>query len=289
MAVRGITSGLSGSPTTKKQIMSPGQPKPTTTTTPPKATTAPKIVAPPTPVGVPGGSAGYANSIVQGAAAGTLPATSASGAVGGNTYQSNPSGSGWNGGTTDPLTGYLKQFGYTPTGAADLYNNPVPLASDVLGTLGVTNPGMAQQLSDLFDSALAGQFITNRGTDPTDNATLNFIAHAMQQAATPGGETLNYDYLLNTIMGATNPDANPLGNYLQYDAQGNALTPAQQAQTTNALASQALVALNPYAQRAFSGALGRYGNDYQAGAMKGDPGASSYVQYLKQSPFGNWF
>jgi hypothetical protein len=48
--------------------------------------------------------------------------------------------------------------------------------------------------------------------------------------------------------------------------------------------------LNPYAQRAMSGALGNYGNQYQASTMKGDPLATNYGSYLAaQTPFGRWF
>lgn len=275
-----LSNSIVGGGSAKKPT--PNRPK---AATPVKATTAPQIVAPVSPIA--------SNPVVATGLAGAIPATTgqitSAGAGAVTPSGGNPTGSGWNGGSTDAVSGYLARFGYTPNGLASLYDNPAALAGDVLGMQGITNPGMAQQLADLFDSALAGQFIANRGGSPSDNDTLNFIAHAMNQANTPGGQYLDYDYLLNTILGATNADANALGAYLQQDAQGNALTPAQQAQTVNALASQALVGLNPYAQRAYSGALGAQGREYQTAAAKGQSLAPSYVEYLANSPFARWF
>jgi hypothetical protein len=261
--------------------------KPVASVTPVKATTAPAIVAPP-PAGLTAASPQTNIAGATGAGAAGLDAVST---------QTNPlgvpnwtpGGAGINGGSTDPLTGYLARFGYTPIGAADLYNNPQPLAQDMLGQLGINNPGMSQQMADMFDSLLASQFVTNRGMDATDNETLNYIAHMMGQAATPGGRFIDPAYYMQTLFGAAG-DENPLGTYMQYDAQGNPLTPAQQTQTVNALASQGLVGLNPYSQRAMSGALGNYGNQYQASTMKGDPLAANYAAYIaQQTPFQNWF
>jgi hypothetical protein len=262
-------------------------------TTPPKATNAQAITPVPQSTGVPGGSAGVANSIVSQTAANPVTSNIARGDSVANSmatlqnappsYSNAPTGDGWNGGSTNAINGYLKQFGYTPEGLMGLYDNPTPLANDVLGTRGIQNHGMGQQLADLFDHFLGAQFVNNRGEDNTDNDTLNFIARAMQQAITPGGQYVDPAYYLNTILGATNPDANALGQYLDTG------TGTQQVSNTNRLASQGLVGMNPYAQSAYAGALQRQGENYLGAMAKGDPNSQSYVDYLRQSPFANWF
>jgi hypothetical protein len=201
------------------------------------------------------------------------------------------SGSGgahnWNHGTTDPLTGWLAQFGYTPQGASDLYNNPVPLATDVLGQRGITNAGMANSLSQYMDPAIAANFILGQGmgSSQSDNAALNFAANYMNQMVTPGGRTPEFDVLMNKILGAGIPGTSPLAEYLS----SGQMTPEQQVQAANALMSQTLGGISPYGQRAYSNAEKDFGQQYQGAVMKGNPGAQSYVDYLKNStPLGSW-
>lgn len=190
----------------------------------------------------------------------------------------------WNEGTTDPITGLLAQMGYSPQGLSDLYGNPQPLAQDVLATLGIDNPGLAQSLSQNFNPALAANFILGKGLNSTSDAdTLNFVANYLQQMVTPGGRTPEFDAMVNRILGAGSADSSPLGAFLNANQ-----TPSQQISAGNSLIGQTLSGLNPYAQKAYSNYLDYAGNQYQGTTMKGNPANSSYVDYLNRSPFQNW-
>jgi hypothetical protein len=228
------------------------------------------------------GSYGQAPS--QSVAAQSVSPSAMSAAAAAPSYSSNPSGTGWNGGTTDTIDGYLKQFGYTPQGLGQLYDNPQPLAQDVLGTRGITNPGMAQELAELFDMFQASQFVNNRGGSATDNDTLNYIANAMQQAITPGGQYMDPYYFMQTILGQNGGQGNPLSSFLG----GDNLTPDQQMSRVNQLIANGLPGMNPYAQQAYGGFLQDQQNQYREGIMKGDPNAQSYFDFLQQSQLGNW-
>lgn len=199
-------------------------------------------------------------------------------------YSSNPSGSGWNAGSTDTIDGYLKQFGYTPQGLASIYDNPSLLANDVLGTRGITNPGMGQELADLFDMLYASQFVNNRGGSATDNDTLNYVANAMQQAVTPGGQYMDPYYYMRTILGQQSGDANPLSSYLT----GDNLTPDQQMSRVNALIANGLPGMNSYAQQAYGGFLQNQQDQYRSGLAKGDPAGQSYFDFLQGTPLNTW-
>ena len=278
---------------TQLQSRGPGYGSQAARTAPPKATTA---------QGIASGSAGNmpTNPLTTNPASAGLGVTPAIGGnpTGGNiasamapaalnapaNYSYNPSGSGWNSGTTDPMTGYLAQFGYTPQGAMGLYDNPVPLAADVLGTRGVTNPGMAGQLAELFDMFQASQFVNNRGGDATDNDTLNYIANAMQQAVTPGGQSVDPYYMMQTILNQSGTEANPLSAFLG----GEGLTPEQQIDRVNRLMANSLPGMNPYAQQAYGGALRNQSQQYMTNMAKGNPGGTSYFDYLQGTPFAQW-
>lgn len=190
----------------------------------------------------------------------------------------------YNEGNTDPITGLLAKLGYTPQGLSDLYGNPQPLAQDVLATLGIDNPGLAQSLSQNFNPALAANFILGQGLNSTSDAdTLNFVANYLQQMVTPGGRTPEFDAMVNKILGAGSADSSPLGAFLNANQ-----TPSQQISAGNSLIGQTLSGLNPYAQKAYSNYLDYAGNQYQGTTMKGNPANSSYVDYLNQSPFQHW-
>jgi len=233
----------------------------------------------------PSSTTGTSNQIVK--AAGTdlpfgLPSinTAATSASNGAANGAN----NWNEGTTDPITGLLAQLGYTPQGLSDLYGNPQPLAQDILATLGINNPGLAESLAQNFNPALAANFILGRGLNSTSDAdTLNFVANYLQQMVTPGGRTPEFDAMVNRILGAGSTDSSPLGAFLNASQ-----TPAQQVSAGNSLIGQTLSGLNPYAQKAYSNYLDYAGNQYQGTTMKGNPSDSSYINYLNSQPFQNW-
>jgi hypothetical protein len=199
-------------------------------------------------------------------------------------YSSNPTGSGWNGGTTDSVNGYLKQFGYTPMGLGQIYDNPSILANDVLGTRGITNAGMGNELAELFDMLYASQFVNNRGDSATDNDTLNYVANAMQQAVTPGGQYVDPYKYMQTILGQSSGDGNPLSSFLT----GENLTPDQQMSRVNQLIANGLPGMNSYAQQAYGGFLQNQQDQYREGIVKGAPNSQSYFDFLQNSQLGNW-
>jgi hypothetical protein len=271
-------------------------------TTPPKATTGAQIASDPTgqtwlnatgetrrgdALGNPTSSVVNAASVPQPEspyAKMTDAYTHLTPAVQASMYANNPTGSGWNGGTTDTIDGYLKQFGYTPQGLTSLYENPSILANDVLGTRGITNSGMGNELAELFDMLYASQFVNNRGGSATDNDTLNYIANAMQQAVTPGGQYLDPYKYMQTILGQSGGDANPLSSFLT----GENLTPDQQMSRVNQLIANGMPGMNSYAQQAYGGFLQNQQDQYRTGLAKGDPNSSSYFDFLQNSQLGNW-
>ncbi len=271
--------------------------------TPPKATTGAQIMqnaASPTSLGAPAPYTRWGdtaqslpisnaplppNTAAQQVQAAYAPASTTPQAMAqAASYSSNPTGSGWNGGTTDTINGYLKQFGYTPQGLASIYDNPAILANDVLGTVGIDNAGMGNELADLFDMLYASQFVNARGGRATDNDTLNYIANAMQQAVTPGGQYMDPYYFVRTILGQPNSDANPLSSYLE----GANLTPDQQMSRVNQLIANGLGGMNSYAQQAYGGFLQNQQDQYREGLAKGAPAGSSYFDYLQGTPLANW-
>jgi hypothetical protein len=271
-------------------------------TTPPKATTGGQIASDPTgqtwlnatgqtrrgdALGNPTSSVVNAASVPQPEspyAKMTDAYTHLTPAVQASMYSSNPTGSGWNSGTTDSIDGYLKQFGYTPQGLTSIYENPSILANDVLGTRGITNAGMGNELAELFDMLYASQFVNNRGGSATDNDTLNYIANAMQQAVTPGGQYLDPYKYMQTILGQSGGDANPLSSFLT----GENLTPDQQMSRVNQLIANGMPGMNSYAQQAYGGFLQNQQDQYRTGLAKGDPNSSSYFDFLQNSQLGNW-
>jgi hypothetical protein len=200
------------------------------------------------------------------------------------TYSSNPTGSGWNNTSAPSIDGYLKQFGYTPQGLTSLYENPSILANDVLGTRGITNAGMGNELAELFDMFHASQFVNNRGGEATDNDILNYVANAMQQAVTPGGEYVDPYYYMRTILGQPGGDKNPLSSFLT----GENLTPDQQMSRVNQLIANGMPGMGPYAQQAYGGFLQNQQDKYREGLAKGAPNSQSYFDFLQNSQLGNW-
>lgn len=191
---------------------------------------------------------------------------------------------GYNQGTTDPITGAIAGYGYTPQGLASIYDNPTILTSDLLKAMGIDNAGMAQSLGQYLDPAVAANFLTNKGmgSSSSDSSTLNFANEYLKQMVTPNGRTPEFDYLVNALLGAGS-DSSPLGAYLN-----SGLTPDQQIQAANALFGQTLVGLNPYSQQAYSRYAKDQGNQYLGNVAKGQPGGSSYVDYLNSTPLKQW-
>ena len=117
---------------------------------------------------------------------------------------------------------------------------------------------------------------------------MNYILQGLQQYVTPNGRTPEFDYLVNQLLGAGDPNSSGLGAYLQYDQYGNARTPEDQIKAANALFGQTLTGLNPYSQNAYAGYAGAQGNQYLSNIAKGNPGASSYIDYLNSTPLRQW-
>lgn len=196
-----------------------------------------------------------------------------------------------------PVTGAIADYGYSPFTMTQIYDNPSIMTGDMLeNKLGITNQALADVLAQFFDPALGSWFLANSG-DPnkaTDAETLNGVLEYMGQLTTPNGEMPDYVSLLNNLFGATSGDT-PLGSYLQYDPKtGRALSASDQVGNANQLMSSQLMGLNPYAQEAYAGAIGRAGRDYlEAGQRLGSTGApdpgSSYIDYLGGTPLRDWF
>lgn len=191
---------------------------------------------------------------------------------------------GYNQGTTDPLTGLMAQFGYTPQGLGNLYGNPNQLAGDVLGTLGINNAGLAAQFGDYMNPALFANLLLNggQGASLNDNDALNFVANYMQQMGTPGGRTPQLDVLFNKILGAAGQgQGTPLYDYFNYDpSSGQALSPTDQVKVANQAFGQAMTSMNPLAQRAYAAMLAEQGQQYQQGLNKGQDMGPDYLSYL---------
>lgn len=199
---------------------------------------------------------------------------------------------GWNQGTTDPLTGMMAQYGYTPQGLGNLYSNPNQLAGDVLGGMGINNPGLASQFGDYMNPALFANFLLNggRGASLNDNDALNFVANYMQQMGTPGGRTPQLDVLINDILGVSGQGpqggnlGSPLWQYFESDPNtGLALTPDQQVKVANQALGQSMTSMNPLAQRAYAAYAANAGQQYQQALNKGQSLAPNYLSYLQQS------
>lgn len=218
----------------------------------------------------PGGSAGQANSITAWQAAN--PASVRTPGI--PTSVPDPTAMG----------GAGADFGYTPTGLGQLYQNPVPLAQDVLGGMGIDNFGMAQLLADAFNPALYARMIMSKGMgDQSDQAVIDYIANYLQQATTPGGAMPEFDDMMRRLLSAGDPNSSPLA------ADLSSLTPEDQVKTMQAYMQAAGFGNNPLAQRAYDRAGDYFGTQYLGETMKGDPSASSYAQFLKGSPLSRWY
>lgn len=205
-----------------------------------------------------------------------------------------PANSGYNQGTTTPITGQLAGYGYSPQGLAGLYDNPQDLANQILQGMGITNPALAYQLGQSLDPAVAANVLLNNGYNSSDNDTLNFAAQYLQNLATPGGRTVDFSALVNHLLGPGGEmkldangnlvPANPLAAYLNAS-----LDPSQQVQAANALFGQTLGGLNPYAQQAYSRYAKDMGSQYQGALARGATDYKSYIDYLNQvSDLGRW-
>jgi len=191
---------------------------------------------------------------------------------------------GFNQTNTDPITGQLAKYGYTPGGLATLYDNPQALATDILAGMGIDNPGLAQTLSQSLDPAVAAQFLLNNGGNASDANTLNFAAQYMQNLATPNGRSVQFDALMNHLLSPDSISAgNPLGDYLNSNAD-----PSQQVQRANALLGQSLVGQNPYFQQGVSNYAKDLGSQYQGDLAHGNTNYKSYIDYLRGTRIGQY-
>jgi hypothetical protein len=196
---------------------------------------------------------------------------------------------GFNQGTTDPLNGAIGGYGYTPLGAGTLYDNPQALATDILKSMGINNPGLANSLSQTLDPAVAAQFLLNNGKNSSDADTLNFANQYMQNMVTPGGATVNFSSLMDHLLGAGGQYAdghadNALAAYLNAG-----LDPSQQVRAAQGLMGQSMTGQNPYFQQGFSNYAKDLGSSYQGLMAKGDPQYKSFIDYLNRSSgIGNW-
>ena len=286
MATIGFSSdvGSGGAKKPKKQIK-PGTPATGATPYGTAQPTIPQTSAFSAPMNAtgPGGQQTFGSSVVQQAGT-TNPFLNAM--VGDNkgsgvgTYGSNP---GYNNANTDAMTGAAAAYGYTPAGLASIYDNPQILTDDLLAAMGIINPGMSQQLSQYMDPAIAAQFILNRGQNSSDNSAINFANEYLQQMVTPGGRQPELDRLVSEILAATGGDTSVLGAYLNAG-----LTPDQQVSAANSLFGQTLSGQSPYAQTGYQRFAKDQGQQYLGAVAKGQPGASSYVDYLGGTPLASW-
>lgn len=310
MAVKGFTQADSKSGTTKKKADTPkkasGSPRPSFTNT-----------------GKAGGmrygdTAGSVNSMATKTPWAPNPSAVNAGAVSGNPYgggqpytppvapyvppsgggsiapvgpggQANNSGYNWVGQPTPdattgaPMTGAGSDYGYTPQGLGMLYQNPVPLAQDVLGGAGIDNYGMALALSDAMNPALYAYMMQTQGMgDQSDAATIDFISNYMNQMVTPGGSMPGMADLMTNVLGSDDVNSSPLAMML------SGIPPEDQVKVLANFLSAAGYGNNPLAQRAYGNAADYYGNDYLGGVMKGDPGGNNYASYLQGGPLAKW-
>lgn len=201
---------------------------------------------------------------------------------GSGTAGSNPA---YNNANTDAMTGAVAGYGYTPQGLGTLYDNPTPFANDVLKAIGIDNPGMANMLGQYMDPAFAAQFTLNRGKNGSDNDTLNFVDEYMRNMMTPGGRQPELDRLVAELFGhGGSADDSLLGAYLNAGK-----SPEQQVQAGNAMFGQYLSGQNPYAQSGYSAYVRDQGQQYLGDVAKGDPDATSYIDYLhNKTPLAGW-
>lgn len=203
--------------------------------------------------------------------------------AGGNYAAGSPGTNVGNVSSGDPMTGAGAGYGYTPQGLGMLYQNPVPLAQDVLGGAGIDNYGMALALSDAMNPALYAYMMQTKGMgDQSDAATIDFISNYMDQMVTPGGSMPNMADLMTNVLGAGDVNSSPLAMML------SGIPPEDQVKVLANFLAAAGYGNNPLAQRAYGNAADYYGNEYLGGVMKGDPGASNYASYLQGGPLAKW-
>ncbi len=206
-----------------------------------------------------------------------------------NTIGADPINHGYNQATTTPLNGAIGGYGYTPLGAGTLYDNPQALATDILKSMGIENPGLANSLSQTLDPAVAAQFLLNNGKNSSDAETLNFANQYMQNMVTPGGRTVDFSSLMDHLLGAGGQYANGKADNALAAYLNAGLDPSQQVRAAQGLMGQSMTGQNPYFQQGFSNYAKDLGSSYQGAMAKANPGYTSFIDYLnKQSGIGNW-
>jgi hypothetical protein len=232
---------------------------------------------------VPGGPAGTGASVPIGGGAVVAQSTGA------GTGTPGTGGLGTDNSTGDPFTGFAGR--YDPSGVGALYNNPQLLANDVLSGMGLGgNVALQNQLGDIAQIAPALAFLMSSkfNNGQGDESSINTMAGILKDQMTPGGTALDYRALLNDLMGG----GDLVNSYTSLDANGNALSGADQSNAVKGLLSAALGNVNPFAQRAMMGMTGNALNQWQGQltqASPGNPPAGTALDYLRQSGLLNRF
>ena len=184
----------------------------------------------------------------------------------------------------DPFTGFAGNF--SPSGVGNIYQNPQILANQVLDSMGYGgNVALQAQLGDLAQVAPAIAFLMNssRGASAQgDEDLLNTAGAFLRTQGTQGGQGVDYQALLGQILGGNNDLIN---SYTSRDANGNALSGADQSSAVKQLLSAALTNMNPFSQRATMGMIGSGLTDWQGQLAQGlNPGAAgTAIDYLRKN------
>jgi hypothetical protein len=189
------------------------------------------------------------------------------------------------------MTGYGKQFGYTPESLDEIINqHPEILSGDVLRGMGIRSTGLAGQLGDEAGVAqlVATILASQQGNALNNNDTLNQIGAYFKNRVTPGGGSPDASALINDILnaGASSPLYNELG---LGSASGQSAD--QQAGGVNKAIYGVMNDQNGYTQQATKNYLAQLQSDY-ARMLATNPAAAgtTYQDYLKgHSALQGWF
>ena len=188
----------------------------------------------------------------------------------------------------DPATGWAKP--YRPDYYSNVLNDPSILATDVLKTLGINSPGLANDLGQQGQLGALLGFIQNPNGGYGNNAEINYMGDYIKQLMTPGGSMPNTHDLVSAILNTAQDPNNPLYSYLTTGNDGLALTPEQQYTRINSAIEAAVSNMSPYMQIATQGALGQAQKSYAGSMARGTANTpDNYLAYLRGQGLGNYY
>jgi hypothetical protein len=184
------------------------------------------------------------------------------------TYESSGSYGDLVGGTSGNFAGQ-----YTPiANAQGFYEHPDVMAAQILQSLGITDPGMIDQFSQLIANGGYQLQGVLQGSGNSADQT-NFIADWINQMTTPGGAVPEFSDLVNMVLNNQNElTSGFVGESKDPNEVNNLILSLLQATTGN-----------PYYNKAMRGTLEANQRDYLGGTFQSPQGgtAGGYANYLR--------